>query len=116
MASSVIGAAAAFKNLRPLNTANPSTSYRRLQLQFDGMSWTRGRGCTRLVVRTQDLLNEYNSLLYSPDVPFYIGGDKLKALTANFRVSGDDSITPALKSSMELFPSSDERIPEPFRL
>eukprot|EP00965_Chrysotila_dentata_P159034 5253899-Pleurochrysis_carterae.AAC.2 len=48
MASSVIGAATEFCNLRPLNAANPFLSLRKVQLQFDGISWTRGHGCTRL--------------------------------------------------------------------
>eukprot|EP00965_Chrysotila_dentata_P139215 4603471-Pleurochrysis_carterae.AAC.2 len=32
-----------------------------MQMQFDGMSWTRGRGCTRMSVRCIDLKIGYNS-------------------------------------------------------
>eukprot|EP00965_Chrysotila_dentata_P039384 1309353-Pleurochrysis_carterae.AAC.1 len=84
-ASSVIGAATTFNNFRQLDASNPFLRHRKLQLQFDGMSWTRGHGCTRLIVRTPDLLTEINSTLYSRDVMFYIGGDKLADLQANFR-------------------------------
>eukprot|EP00965_Chrysotila_dentata_P243311 6205349-Pleurochrysis_carterae.AAC.2 len=61
MAASVLAAAKTFNNLRPLISGNPLASVRKIQLQFDGMSWTRGHGCTRLIVRTPDLLVEINS-------------------------------------------------------
>eukprot|EP00965_Chrysotila_dentata_P070483 2329217-Pleurochrysis_carterae.AAC.1 len=38
MASSVIGAATAFDNLRQLDASNPFLQQRKVQLQFDGMS------------------------------------------------------------------------------
>eukprot|EP00965_Chrysotila_dentata_P072526 2396485-Pleurochrysis_carterae.AAC.1 len=84
MGSSILTAAAAFNNLRPLESSNPLAATRRLKLQFDGMSWTRGHGCTRLIVRTQDLRSDYDSPMYSRDV--------LKDLTANFRVGRSSSI------------------------
>eukprot|EP00965_Chrysotila_dentata_P234584 6200259-Pleurochrysis_carterae.AAC.6 len=83
--SSVLAAAKAFKNLRLLSPSNPFLAQRRLQLHFDGMSWTRGHGCTRFIVRSPDVLREPNSPLYSRDVMFYMGGDKLKDLSANFK-------------------------------
>jgi len=82
MASSVIGAATASLNIRPLDPSNPFLAVRRLQLQFDGMSRTRGHGCTRLIVRSPDLSHEFNSPVCSRDVVFYLGSDKLKDLRA----------------------------------
>eukprot|EP00965_Chrysotila_dentata_P227611 6196120-Pleurochrysis_carterae.AAC.1 len=52
--------------MRPLDRSNPFLQLRKLQLQFDGMSWTRVHGCTRLIVRTPDLKRNYNSTLFSP--------------------------------------------------
>eukprot|EP00965_Chrysotila_dentata_P100879 3332553-Pleurochrysis_carterae.AAC.2 len=78
MASSALAAATTFANLRPLDRSNPFATFRKMQLQFDGMSWTRGHGCTRLIVRLPDLLRELNSPLFSRDVIFSLGPDKLK--------------------------------------
>eukprot|EP00965_Chrysotila_dentata_P250063 6209234-Pleurochrysis_carterae.AAC.1 len=100
MASAVLGAAATFKNLRLLDFTNPFTATHKIQLQFDDMSWTRGHGCTRLIVRTQDVEHDYNSPLYSRDVLFYKNCDKLKGVSANFLIVGDDSIHCALRSTM----------------
>eukprot|EP00965_Chrysotila_dentata_P099984 3303797-Pleurochrysis_carterae.AAC.2 len=115
MASSDIGAATAFDNLRQLDASNPFLQQQKVQLQFDGTSWTRGHGCTRLIVRTPDLVNEINSPLYSRDVMFYIGGDKLLDLQANFRVGDESSIHSELMKAMTFVPSSDPRTPPPFR-
>eukprot|EP00965_Chrysotila_dentata_P047369 1571601-Pleurochrysis_carterae.AAC.2 len=112
MASSVLAAAAAFNNLRDLSSTNPLISTRKIQLQFDGMSWTRGHGCTRLIVRTPCLLTEFNSPFFSRDCLFYIGGDKCKDLAANLRVGGDASIHNVLLQSMQFSPSSDARVPQ----
>eukprot|EP00965_Chrysotila_dentata_P046822 1554057-Pleurochrysis_carterae.AAC.1 len=56
MASSILSASAAFKKLRALDAINPFLATRRIQLQFYDMSWDRGHGCTRMIVRTPDLL------------------------------------------------------------
>eukprot|EP00965_Chrysotila_dentata_P198289 6178694-Pleurochrysis_carterae.AAC.1 len=76
MASSVVAAASTFSNLRVLDATNPFTSVRKIHLQFDGMSWTRGHGCTSLILRSPDVLQQFNSPLYSRDVLFYLGSDK----------------------------------------
>eukprot|EP00965_Chrysotila_dentata_P223057 6193364-Pleurochrysis_carterae.AAC.2 len=50
MVSTVIQSAHAFDYLRALQPENPALAARRMQLQFAGMGWTLGKGCTRLVV------------------------------------------------------------------
>eukprot|EP00965_Chrysotila_dentata_P054070 1794418-Pleurochrysis_carterae.AAC.1 len=84
MASSVPGAAQTFQNIRPLASNNTFLSLRKVQIQFDGMSWTRGHGCTRLIVQSPDLIQQLNSSVFSRDVVFYLGSDKTKDLKANF--------------------------------
>eukprot|EP00965_Chrysotila_dentata_P068566 2266046-Pleurochrysis_carterae.AAC.1 len=79
------------------------------------MSWTRGHGCTRLIVRCPDLLFELNSPVFSRDVVFYLGSDKVKDLSANFLVGGESSITNHLTDAMTFMPSTDERLPPPYR-
>eukprot|EP00965_Chrysotila_dentata_P024914 826493-Pleurochrysis_carterae.AAC.1 len=111
MSSSVLAAAGAFNNLRKLDPSNPLASTRKTQIQFDGMSWTRGHGCTRLIdVRTPDLLQQFNSLLYFRDVVFYIGSDKCKDLAANFQVGGEASIRNVLFDSMTLLADRQVRL------
>eukprot|EP00965_Chrysotila_dentata_P130342 4309646-Pleurochrysis_carterae.AAC.2 len=115
MARSLLGAAASFGNLRTLNPSNPFSSLRKLQIQFDNMGWTRGHDCTRLILRTPDLLTDLNSPVYSRDVMFYIGSDKIKNLIANFAVGGEVSIRTVLKQAMRFSPISDLLVPEEFR-
>eukprot|EP00965_Chrysotila_dentata_P049914 1654089-Pleurochrysis_carterae.AAC.1 len=69
------------------------------------MSWTRGHGSTRLIVRTPDLVNTINLPLYSRDVMFYIGGHKLLDLQANFRVGDESSIHFEVMKAMIFVPS-----------
>eukprot|EP00965_Chrysotila_dentata_P199037 6179149-Pleurochrysis_carterae.AAC.1 len=109
--SSVIHAADALDKLRPLQPDNSAVSLRRMQLQFDGMAWTRGRGCTRLLVRCLDLKADFNSPLYARDSVFYIGSDKFKDLSANFRIGGEMCIHEVLLQSMRFSRSHDNRKP-----
>eukprot|EP00965_Chrysotila_dentata_P174631 5765167-Pleurochrysis_carterae.AAC.1 len=51
MMSTVIKTADSFDNLQLLQPENPFLATRRMQLRFDGVGWTRGRGCTLLLVR-----------------------------------------------------------------
>eukprot|EP00965_Chrysotila_dentata_P228246 6196495-Pleurochrysis_carterae.AAC.3 len=79
------------------------------------MSWTRGHGCTRMIIRTPDLTKDLNSPLYSRDILFYVGSDKVKDLSDNFRVGGETSIRATLKAAMRFAPISDLRIPKAYR-
>eukprot|EP00965_Chrysotila_dentata_P200416 6179966-Pleurochrysis_carterae.AAC.3 len=100
MMSTVINAAHTFENLQPLQLENPALSSRRMQMNFDGMGWTRGHGCTRLILRSLDLKVDFNSFIYARDCMFYIGSDKLKNLSANLRIGDDISIHNMLLFSM----------------
>eukprot|EP00965_Chrysotila_dentata_P084558 2791235-Pleurochrysis_carterae.AAC.1 len=79
------------------------------------MSWTRGHGCTRLIVRSPDLLTDLNSPVFLRDVVFYLGSDKSKDLGANFLVGGESSIASHLTDAMVFLPSADERLSLPYR-
>eukprot|EP00965_Chrysotila_dentata_P185134 6111737-Pleurochrysis_carterae.AAC.1 len=80
------------------------------------MGWTRGNGCVRLIVRSLDLTEQFNSPLFSRDALFYIGNDKHADLAANFRVGAELSINSILKESMVAKPISDSRLPVSCRI
>eukprot|EP00965_Chrysotila_dentata_P005730 188760-Pleurochrysis_carterae.AAC.1 len=100
MTSSVINAAHAFENWQPLQPDNPHFATRRMQMQFDGMGWTRGHGCTCFIFRCLDLMADFNSPVFARDSMFYIGSDKLRDLSANLRIGGEMCIHDVLTSSM----------------
>eukprot|EP00965_Chrysotila_dentata_P250466 6209467-Pleurochrysis_carterae.AAC.2 len=100
MLQSVITTAASHSNLRPLDPRNPWRARRRSQLCFDGMGWTRGHGCVRLVVRSLDLTKQFTGPLFSRDSLFYLGNDKHADLSANFSVGNKHSIHAVLEESM----------------
>eukprot|EP00965_Chrysotila_dentata_P104228 3442063-Pleurochrysis_carterae.AAC.1 len=64
------------------------------------MGWTRGHGCVRLIVRSLDLTEHFNSPLFSRDALFYLGNDKHADLSANFRVGDEQSVHAILEESM----------------
>eukprot|EP00965_Chrysotila_dentata_P023655 784076-Pleurochrysis_carterae.AAC.1 len=68
-----------------------------------------------MIVRCLDLRGEFNRPLYSRDVMFYIGNDKRKDLSANFRIGGSICVHDLLLESMRFNESSNEQLSQEMR-
>jgi hypothetical protein len=89
-------------NLLPLDPCNPLRSKRKAQIAFDGMGWTKGKGCVRLIIRPTNLIDSFNNPMFCRDILFYIGHDKADDLASNFRFGGAASVHAVLFDAMRI--------------